>query len=310
MEVQLRVLEKCVIAKDPIIDYGPQALPYWFQSGFHKKPEPRGQDELALNIIYTCRTYREEGWKLFWKRNTFVSTNPQGYHFTYSPAVSGLIHHLSLRYLYVDKHEVVISSMFHALDLCGPFKNLKTLEIHLVSPSDEPCFAVPTYYHPIHGRFLKKIRNAYHRNQKTSSSVSTITSRSSHHPGNGTHIPLDSQTSSTKGMLKKILITGLPEDEVLFDILALRLLSSKLESRGQVGITVGIQNRHYSYHFRSMEFSVSTEKPEPIWIKADECEKWIDDHAATFPPPSPVSGLIDWEKLKLHKSSRFFRCWA
>ena len=315
MEVQLRILESCVVAKNPIINFARTARQTVFL--VQQKPEPRGQDELALNIISTCRTYREEAWKLFWQRNMFVNTHPESYLYMlqtamYLPPFSGTMRHLSLRSPFDDTHQYdSIWAMLDVLfDICRAHKNLEIVEAHFVTPSVKmgPMIRDTDVLNYQLGALLRRMRSLHHR-METPTHVSILgTPLGNGFPGIGTQSPLHRGNSNLGGNLKKMIITGLPEDDLQLQVFIMRFLFRKLGSQGLVGYTVGKQNQHYYSEHRT--YYVSLKKPELIWITANESEEWIDEHGEKKLPPSSISGLVDWNKLGLDKNDSFFRAWA
>ena len=69
MEVQLEVLLQCLVSQRPIVDFGRR-----YTTRGKRECRRHGQDETNFRMLATCRRYHEEGWRIFWSRNTFVYT--------------------------------------------------------------------------------------------------------------------------------------------------------------------------------------------------------------------------------------------
>ena len=204
-ELQLRILQFSLTTDAPLMNFGnPQLL-----IERPVKDERRGQDEVNLSILATCRLYHTEGWKIFWRQNTFTfvrSTSPL-------PSIPKLfqasqtytmLEHLSFRHGEIRTKSEIVMSLLAMIDAAGYLPCLKTLNFDLV--------VCKKGKENIRSAMLEARR--YYQEHRG-------------HVQNGTAIP--------KRQLEEITFTGLDIDEIF--LLALRLLSTLLKPEGYIYFT-------------------------------------------------------------------------
>ena len=74
IELQLLVLRECLVTPTALFNFGISRKKKYLSpppSFPDAKGELFGQDELYLAILFTCRLYNEEGWKILFSENHF-----------------------------------------------------------------------------------------------------------------------------------------------------------------------------------------------------------------------------------------------
>ena len=127
------------------------------------------------------------------------------------------------------------------------------------------------------------------------------------------HTPPQPEYPAFNGKLRKIVITGLPDDDFHLDPLYVRLLASMLHPSGQVGIGQGRKGTAYYFDpkFEYERFIYKSAKgPALTWVKAGNVQKWIHDNGALRFPAALGHWVYKWVKLEVNSKHPFFRGWA
>ena len=132
MEIQLNILEACLVTSNPFIELITSSC---FSQPYH---ELRGHKDIVLGILRTCRLYWVEGSKMFWQRNRFLFSSP-----TLCPAfidklsfhsrLLPWIKHLTLRYAILDSLSDVLNAAVNAIDRVRQMPLLESVEVELVT---------------------------------------------------------------------------------------------------------------------------------------------------------------------------------
>ena len=285
MEIQLQVLELCLLADVPILNFG--ACNRFYE--YRYEPHAHAQELLALNILFTCHTYRNEGWKIFWQGNRFMyssltclrdATDKFG-----SPSSTMMtMRHLSLR-LKESDHASLFKDVNLILEVCHIFKALETLHIHL-----EDC--KKTFFRNLSQPYtiglvdqINEARLLYRWRTKGTSCVSVhgsirwtrYTALSNFPAGSLPRL----QPKRFVELIVEILFTGLPDDAWKLEPLLVRLLSTMLSPQGRVGVGRGPRGIQYYLlrtYYGYKGFDLMTQKPEIEWIDAGDIESWIREN--------------------------------
>ena len=281
MEIQLQILQHCLLTELHILDFGsgPESLAW--------EPRARPQNDLALNIIFTCRIYHDEGWKIFFEQNKFMYTSLGSLYFSVDdlclvPKRMLTMHHLTLCLLEED-HVTLVDDSNTILEVCDRFKALETLHIHIERVHDPTGRQFLFSDHEDEGlAFLvaEACKMYTWRTEgvaveedwvATSSALwMRLTGKPSH--SRALHAP-----KGSVGRIEEILITGLPGDEWKLEPLFVRLLSTMLSPRGRFGIGKGLDGIQY-YRFTWQFPPVWTKmmrRPQFEWVDAKDVDRWI-----------------------------------
>ena len=282
MEIQLRILQHCLLAETHIVDFGsgPEALSW--------EPYARPQKDLAMNIIFTCRIYHEEGWKIFFQQNKFKYTSLSSMYFwvdglRLTPKSMLTMHHLALCLREKD-HATLVDGLNSIFEACDVFESLETLHIHI----ERVHYAIgylPTFSGLEAGGLTGLVAEAckmytWHTEGValeeewvgTSSPLLTkLLEKPSHSVAR--HGPRGSL-----GRVKEILITGLPGDEWKLEPLVVRLLSTMLCPQGRFGIGKGLDGiQYYQFisEFSPPQWAKMMRRPRIEWVEARDVDRWI-----------------------------------
>lgn len=336
MELQLQILGHCLMARGPVLDFGLRNCRVGYVSANAKdhKKDPRSHDELALKIIFTCRTYREVGWEMFWQQNQFQYSQSMAslmslqYERLILPSSSKMLRHLIIRQSISNDHGSIIREMLESLELCTRFKSLETLTVHIVL--DKQIGA------KTRGRFhgskflveqLSEACRFYESCPQICSRTTNPSSASLRDLGqrpNDAEQPkpvLQDHAPAFNGSVKQIIVSGLPEDEFKLDPLYVRLLATVLHPSGQVGIGQGRKGSLYYFNSNSQyaEYICKSHKsPTVTWVKAEEIQEWIQENGNRRLPASSVLGYLrsEWtrvpayERVTVNWDHPLFRGWA
>ena len=276
LEIQLLVLQQCLISKTPLLDYG--AKP----GGVHLTviDESRGQDNIGLGILGTCKFYHKEGLRLLYAHNqfsyteifdtqkknwwsqlplTFEELKPKylNYPTQHFPNLKQLI----LRAMGMTKHLgswVTAMSCKHILAQC-PY--LQTLQLDIVDlPLDSQWGT----------RQLNVMR-------------SLVTDKRLWSQGVPKQRQEPRELRAANGGLRQIVFTGLEADFCC--LLAVIQASRMLADGGKLGVGIGWDGRR----FRGMvqeRYVIPKPRPELslIWLDFQDIEPWIEENREGFDP--------------------------
>ena len=264
-ELQLRILHYCLVSSTPILNLGSRKWIYYPKKAgnpwrdFEKHGETHGQDELALNILFTCRTYRYEGWKIFWHTNQFIYSQPPACKNRLisekflRPASMTMMRHLSIRWPKTNRsYATVFCYLVQAFEICVNFKNLDTFGVHI--DTDTHTFQVT----PCH--IIGLLRNLRIKEVSVRDSESPLVYPVTLNSSKGldlasrtitnTHNPSTKTTNSKSGeKVTTMSITGFLGDGHALEPLVFDVLSKVLRN-GTISFGTGLEARLYDHHFR------------------------------------------------------------
>ena len=316
LEIQLRIIARCLVSKTPVVNLGTKDW-HWYDEE-EKKSYPRAQDHLTLNILRTCRTYHDEGWKCFWRENVFLYNSPEALAEAMvstrdSSRVSSLnmLRHLSVRVgggTSLRTSDIASDSMIltlvRCLQDCWLFSALDRLQIDFVVPEvasesgytssmtqdrDATLLSLRVYM-----RQLIEASRVYAERQRDYPNSAAVAN------GIGSVTWAQSRYANFGGPIQEIVITGLPEkDEYKLEVLALRLISTTIMPHGRVGFGRGAEGRRYWYERNRYDcLEILERKPDIKWIAAEGIEEWITTHGI-----HDASSAQSWSSLFLYFDS-------
>lgn len=315
MEIQLRILKHCLLTEHDILDFGsgPESLAW--------EPHARPQQDLALNIIFTCHIYHDEGWKIFFQQNKFKCTSLTSMYFSVdglylTPKSMLTMHHLAL-YLHEKDHATLVDSFNTILEVCDVFKSLETLHIHIERVHDFTGWVSDFSHLDTDGLacLVAEACKVYNWRTKgitfeqewvlpSSAPFTKLREKPSH------SLALHDPTGSV-GRVKEILITGLPGDEWKLEPLVVRLLSTMLSPRGRFGIGKGldgIQYYRFMWEFFPPQWAKSMRRPQIEWVEARDVDRWIRSNGYLGKPLV----MHDWTNQLfslVDRNNPFFKGW-
>ena len=283
--MQLKVVKHCVVSDCPIVNFGPSNYfhdPVYTGDG-DEDLEIWGQDKCTMDIIFTCRSYLTEGWKIFWSQNKFIYASIYQFPFDLHSSMD-FIQHLSLR-LDVVRHDRSVTRFIEVLEGCEPLQALKKLQIHIITDPDCPgwaeCDKIQLLFHPA-SCFYQSYQQTLEDDAKDQSATTILGPNSSpealeedYHPG-----PVN--------QLDDFVIDGLASDVMRLNAMFLRLASTAVNPSGRIGLGIGEKGRSY-YQKRISERDLYEVPggPELTWIRFGEVNDWITEHAK---PSAHITG--------------------
>ena len=316
MEMQLQILQHCLVAEHHIMDFSKGSKSPVLE------PHVQPQKDLALNIVFTCRTYHKEGWKIFFQENKFMYTSLQSLQFSMdglylTPKSMFTIRHLALRLLEKD-HTILVNSFTTILEVCDLFKSLETLHVHIQRLHDITGWLDTFSLFQARGiddsvaRACKwytwRTEGAtYEDNEWVISSVALWRNL----PENPSHSLAPHDPTQFEGRIKEILLTGLPGDDWKLEPLLVRLLSTMLSPGGQFGIGKGLEGIQYygfMWDLTSYQWAKLMRKPQIEWVEASDVDRWIRSNGYRGKPLVMHEWMsrLFWEVDKNHP---FFKGW-
>ena len=315
-EIQLRIIACCVVSKIPIVNLGTKDW-HWLKE--EAKAYPWAQDHLTLNLLRTCRTYHDEGWKCFWRRNVFLYTSPEALAKVtdwspYSTRISSLsmLRHVSVRVAAETifrqpkkASDNMIRTLFGCLQDCWLFSALDRLQIDFIVPKDpeESGYTPVTTQNPDIAQIIEASR-VYKERQIG------FPSRAAVAKAIGKVTTTQPRSANFGGPKQEIVITGLPEnDEHKLEALALRLISTTITPHGRIGFGRGAEGRRYWYEADKYGDSKIMEgEPAIKWVAAEGLEEWITTHG--IHDASSAQSWISRLFFQVDRCDPFFKGWA
>ena len=271
LEIQLLVLQECLISKTPLLDFG--AKPGGVHLTFIN--EPRGQDDICLGILGTCKFYHEEGLKLLYAHNQFSYTDifdtqkswwsqlplaleePKPKYLNYPMQHFLNLKQLILRATGMTKHLgswITIMSCKHILAQC-PY--LQTLQLDIVSP-------------PLDSRHLNFWSSLVANERIWSQGVP----KQHQEPR---------ELRAANGGLRQIVFTGLGADFLC--LLAVIQASRMLADGGKLGVGIGRKGRRFQGMIQK-RYVVPKPLSEPslTWLDFQDIGSWIEENRKQYDP--------------------------
>ena len=228
---------------------------------------PRGQDESAINIMLTCRTYYIEGRKIFWEHNIFRFQSIRCLR-AYLPAPRcDWIRHLSIHvHVGVRKTADIADLLVSRLEVLRVRTALKTLQIHLINTAGSYNYLAEESFGDAIYRSLTLAAVWY----------AVYHLQAQRHPS-------ESGFAISRLALEEVIITGLPDDELKLDALMLRLASTMVSPHGRIGLGMGDEGRQYwaaprATHPQNKTYRIN-ENPKLEWVHAADVDNWVSKHA-------------------------------
>ena len=284
-EVPLRVIEYCVVSTGgPILNLGPKR---YHGNEIEKEDHPATEDRLDLNVTATCRAYRIEGWKCFWRKNHFVYTSPTALAVAMDwaenpsrPSTMGMMRHLEIRCQPYDDRALRI--LISCLQDCWRLNALGSLHIDFAAVEDP----LPFSFFPQKDIVAQMVEacGIYQHRQKAYPNIDAMTKAV------GTVSFEVPRRSNFGGPKEEIAITGLSEQgDYKVEIMAMRLMLSTMMPSGGIGFGRGKKGARYVYQSGNASPKGLVEsKPAIEWVRASDAEQWIHKH-----------GLFDRTTLRL-----------
>lgn len=137
IEIQLQILEACVVMPAPIVDILRSQTPEWYEV----EQGVTSLANLSVQIIFTCRLYFNEGMRLFITKNKFLFTGaPVTFPvnaFKFDPFDQ--VTQVALLHFNENTLGDAIETLETAWDAAHHLRNLRTLEIDFTGPPDWCC---------------------------------------------------------------------------------------------------------------------------------------------------------------------------
>ena len=134
LEVQVRMLEFCLVSEAPIVYNCGYPLRY---CDIGPENEIPGQDEICSNVLATCQFYHRHGLDILLKKNTFRIrqglANPYVCHPFWRPSFASVLRHVTIRYRRCFTYETPLYIALDVLNAVEQAPSLQTLQIDLVA---------------------------------------------------------------------------------------------------------------------------------------------------------------------------------
>ena len=190
------------------------------------------------------------------------------------------IRHLSIR-LDRQMFEGVVENITRVLEVCEPFKTLKTLRIHVIPDAGWPAWG--SCFSKRHSSFRDGscFYRSYQRHITNAvNHQSTTTTLGANSPS---EISMTMPHSAIVGQLDEIVVDGLADDVMRFNAMVLRLASTAVNPRERIGLGIGKKGRSY-YNVKGIPGVLEPLRrvpggPELTWIRFENVDDWIVKHA-------------------------------
>ena len=243
--------------------------------------EPYGQDESAINITLTCRTFYTHGRKLFWEHNVFrFDTICCLEDFMPEPRCNW-IHHLFIHiHINVDSTGDIVGNLIGQLRICEPRTALKTLQIHFITTTGSyNCLSETTGMEIWMQLVWASIfYSDYLREQQTHKDLALQKTQNSESDS-----PIHEKVRGKTGLaLDEFIITGLPGNELRLNALMLRLASTAVNSHGKIGLGMADEGRKFWISPTIDEADgiyITNKNPRLEWVQAGDVDDWVSEHA-------------------------------
>lgn len=315
LEIQLRIIASCVVSEIPVVNLGTKA---WQWIKVEGRSYRRAQDYLTLNLLMTCRSYHDEGWKCFWRENVFLYTSPEalGKVMEWSSrstriSTVSMLRHLSVRVPAGTQSrpskiasDYMLRTLVGCLQDCWLFEALDRLQIDFISgciTQDQHAIVDPIKKDIAQIGEVSRLYGERQRDYPNSTTVARAVGRVT-----GTH----PRRTNFGGPKQEIVLTGLPkDDEHKLEALALRLISTTIRPRGRIGFGKGTEGtRYWCEQDNSGDLIVRERKPVIKWVAAEGLEEWIMEHGI-----HDASSAQSWKSRLFSHIGRcdpFFKGWA
>ncbi|KAL8823339.1 MAG: hypothetical protein Q9191_005949 [Dirinaria sp. TL-2023a] len=248
-ELQLEILQYCVVATAPLLNLGQKSeVTAEFQ---HPENDPRGQDELSLSILATCRVYHAEGWKMLWKHNTFVFSDDAlrptrgsiSQYLRPIPPYTAL-RHISFRVWGPKAQDALLSATGRdAIDIAECLPALESLQLDHIAPE------LGWYKRDSQAAFVRALEDAIRFRR-----------RYCYRPSHAT------------GQLKRIVVTGLKYLHLhLIGVMHLATLLHKTQGRLGLGVSSDdyLDGARYIRSSGAKVYILDEQDPDLIWMHRD-----------------------------------------
>ena len=253
----------------------------------HGKPriqyiyEPYGQDESAVNIALTCRTFYTHGRKLFWEHNVFRFDTICCLEAFLPVPRCNWIRHLSTHiHINVDSTGDIVGNLIGQLKICKARTALKTLQIHFITTTGSYSCLSETRGKEIWVQLIwasdfysDRLREQQKHKDFVLQQLQSLESDSLTHERVG---------GKTGLALEEFIMTGLPGNELRLDALMLRLASTAVKPNGKIGLGMADEGRKFWISPTIDEPDgayMINRKPRLEWVQDGEVDDWVSEHA-------------------------------
>ena len=271
-EIQLKILKDCLVTSHFIVNLKDR-IPsnHYLAAG-----EELGQDHISLNVLFTCRLYFEQGWKIFWLQNAFLFSSRAAYHLRIrrwpcgNPVLANL-RRCTLRHAMLRDHAHVCDVVLLDLKAVQLMPCLEKLEVEMVLDGDLPRNRGPV------GK-LKSIlgsRGIAERIFRAYRSGSPL------------------KCLAAKADLESVSVSGMTVDEI--GMLVVRMLSTLLRDGGSVGVS--FPGKRYLQDGDTQQILHTRTGLEYEWIALGDVDDWIEQMRK-------VEGMtpfrfVHWDKFRM-----------
>ena len=239
MEIQLRVLHDCLVTDAPLINFGlPRDTVQFLVEG-----ERRGQEEICLSIIFTCRTYHAEGWKILLEGNAFTYASATPVTPFIGPALKDSTWYIKIRRL-AFRHDWSRSTQ--GLTLCISYIVIHARQLPLLETLDVD-------FVPLRAGLDGDVRTAMEFAKLYFKLVKKV---------------MKSEKTTPQRQLRHVSITGLRFN---WQVLLVSGLLSRMTSDCQIGMGY---RRKGIRSLRTQRYSPS-QTTRGIWIKEELATHWV-----------------------------------